>query len=503
MVAAALGGTLGAAGYAPTSFWPGTVLAVACLGLTAVLARTARQAALNGTAFGLALTSITLNWMRLIDLGAAAGLVVAISAWYAVLGVATNLARRTRWWPLLASGLWVLMEYAASRFPFGGFGWLRLGYTMIDSPLSGLFPLVGVGGVSLATAIAAQSLVWVGVHPSPRRATASALTFVALLGSALAGAAVPASRTEGTITLGWVQGGAPGGGVFGIGPARSTAVRHATQTTALGNDIRRGDAPQPDAVIWPENSTDLDPGADPMTRRLIENSVAAVNAPILVGTILNGPGADQRQTASQWWSEQGAGARYIKRSLVPFGEWIPFRDILLPLIPELRYVGAQSVPGTLPGILSLTLRDGRRATVGVLLCFDVAFDQVAYDLPTGDAQIVVVQSSNAMYQGSSQVDQQFAITRARAAELRREVLVVTTSGISGLIDPYGTPSLRIDRGAASGVATIALRSGATPAALIAVPLQQASSLVSLGWLGVLAWRASRQRLNGHRALRDG
>src|SRR5699024_2716556 len=113
------------------------------------------------------------------------------------------------------------------------------------------------------------------------------------------------------------------------------------------------------------------------------------------------------------------------------------RELFLPLIPQLRYVGAQSVPGTQAGVLPATLRDGRTAMLGVLICFDVAFDDVVYDLPGNDAQIIVVQSSNAMYQGSSQIEQQFAITRARAAELRREVLVVTTSGISGVIDPSG------------------------------------------------------------------
>jgi apolipoprotein N-acyltransferase len=189
------------------------------------------------------------------------------------------------------------------------------------------------------------------------------------------------------------------------------------------------------------------------------------------------------------------GPTYVKRSLVPFGEWIPFREILLPLIPQLRYVGAQSVPGTKPGILQGTLRNGRTANFGILICFDVAFDNVAYDLPNGDAQIIVVQSSNAMYQGSSQVEQQFAITRARAAELRREVLVVTTSGISGVIDPTGVPQSRVSSGAATGTVVMPLRNGSTPAAVIGIPLQQLVSLIAAAWLLVLTWR-SKRRIDG-------
>ena len=485
---AALAGALTSVGFAPIGLWPATVVGVAGFALASHGPHSGRRAAAVGTAFGFVFTAITLNWMRMIDPGAAAGLIVAMTTWYALLGVATNLAFRTRAWPVLSAGLWLAMEYAASRFPFGGFGWLRLGYTMLDSPLSGLLPLVGVGGLSFATALLAQSLAWVAIRTSWRRVSALAALIAGLLLAALVGGALPPPATTGNITLGWVQGGAPGGGVYGIGAERSTSYRHASQTAKLAEEISSGRADVPDAVIWPENATDLDPRVDATTRSLIEASVAAARAPILVGTILKGPGQDERQTASQWWTTQGAGPTYIKRSLVPFGEWIPFRDVLLPLIPQLRYVGAQSVPGTVAGTLPVTLRDGRAATVGVLLCFDVAFDQVAIDLPDNGAQIIVVQSSNAMYQGSSQVDQQFAITRARAAELKREVLVVTTSGVSGIIGPDGKPRLRVEQGAASGVTTLPLRNGLTPAAMISVPLQQVLSLAFLAWLALLARR---------------
>lgn len=488
MVLAAAAGAATAAGFAPASLWPATLLGVAGLALTTVRARTAWHAVSAAAGFGALLTTITLNWMSMIDLGAAIGLILLITSWYGLLGAGLYVAGRTRWWPLLGAGTWVLMEYAAAHVPFGGFGWLRLGYAMVDSPLSGLLPLVGVGGLSLATAIAAHLLAWLVSRPSLRRASLTAIGAGGIMASAALGSTLPPPPASGSATVGWVQGGAPGGGVYGIGPARSTTVRHASETLELAADIRAGRVPQPDVVVWPENSTDLDPGADPETRRLIIESAETVRAPLLVGTILDGPGPNQRRTAAQWWSETGdAGPTYIKRSLVPFGEWIPFRDLLLPLIPQLRYVGAQSVPGTQPGVLPATLRDGRTAMLGVLICFDVVFDEIVYDLPGNRAQIIVVQSSNAMYQGSSQVEQQFAITRARAAELRREVLVATTSGISGVIDPTGKPQTRVGSGSAAGTVVLPIRDGITPAAVIGVPLQQLVSFISTAWLLILIW----------------
>jgi len=76
---------------------------------------------------------------------------------------------------------------------------------------------------------------------------------------------------------------------------------------------------------------------------------------------------------------------------------------------------------------------------------------------------MVVGSNNAMFQGSPQIEQQFAITRVRAAELRRQILVVTTSGVSGLIDDHGRVVLRgADHVGDSGVVTLTRTTGRTP-----------------------------------------
>ena len=263
VVVAAAAGAATAAGFAPVSLWPATLLGVAGLALTTVRARTVWHAMRAAGAFGTLLTSLTLNWMSLIDLGAALGLILLVTSWYALLGAGLYVAGRTRWWPLLGAGAWVLMEYAAAHVPFGGFGWLRLGYAMLDSPLSGLLPLVGVGGLSLATAITAHLLAWLVTRPSLRRGALMAIGAGAILASAALGGALPPAPASGSATLGWVQGGAPGGGVYGIGPPRSTTVRHATKTLDLAADITAGRVPQPDVVVWPENATDLDPGSDP------------------------------------------------------------------------------------------------------------------------------------------------------------------------------------------------------------------------------------------------
>ena len=114
------------------------------------------------------------------------------------------------------------------------------------------------------------------------------------------------------------------------------------------------------------------------------------------------------------------------------------------------------------------------------------------DLAT--AQAVIVQSNNAMYQGTAQIEQQFAITRARAAELRRDTLVVTTSGITGLIDPTGRVTMKVtEPGPAVGVVQLGLRTGTTTASWLATPLEVTATVAAALWITALTLTPSPRR----------
>jgi apolipoprotein N-acyltransferase len=321
-----------------------------------------------------------------------------------------------------------------------------------------------------------------------------------LVGSGLRSFQVePVDGRAGSVNVGIVQGNVPGRGIEAMGRARSVTDNHLSETVNLMTRSRLGLVPAPDFLLWPENSTDIDPLRDAVTNQVVQSATEVAGLPILVGAVTEGPGADERQTSALWWDPQrGVLARYDKRNLVPFGEWIPFRDQLLPVVPILRQVGAQGVPGTEPGVLTVPVGQ-REIRLGDVICFELAYDATVYETFTRGAQVSLVQSNNATYGGTGQIEQQFAITRARAMESRREIAVATTNSVSGFIDRDGHVVSRTDEfTAASMVVTMPLRSSITPAVVVAPWLGR--GLAALGLLACfLGWAAHRSGSSRQRA----
>lgn len=479
LAAPAVGVALGLA-WQPTNLWPLAFVAPALFTLLVVGVR--RRAAFGlGYLFALGMLVPAIGWIRVLGTGVAAGLIVFMALFYALLAVALSRMNRLRGWPVWAAAGWVGCEFVFSHVPFGGFGWTRLAYAVVDSPLAGWYPLVGMAGVTFAVALISHLLLWLaaglvrhrtelGSWVRQRGTVVVAALLVAIAVTGVVGQRVDpviGASEQGSVTVGVVQGNVPGRGIEAMGRMRSVTNNHLAETVNLITRARLGLAATPDLVLWPESSTDIDPTEDPLTAATIEAAARTAGVPILVGAVTR-PGPGERQTTALWWVPgQGPVASYHKQDLVPFGEWIPFRDVLLPLVPMLELVGDQGVPGTRPGAIPVQLSDGRQIVLGDVICFELAYDDTVHAMVSNGAQVVVVQSNNATYGGTGQIEQQFAITRARAMELRREIAVATTNSVSGSIDRYGTVLERTDEfTAASLTADLPVRNGLTPAVLV-------------------------------------
>ena len=442
-VARVAGSGLAGAGVA-LAFPPYDAVPLMPLGLAglmlAVGGTRGRVAALHGLVFGLGFMLPLLRWITVIGTDAWLALGLLEASFYAVMALGWGWLRPLRWWPLGIALTWVAAEALRSAVPFGGLPWGRLAFALVDTPLVRLGRLGGPALVSFVVVAAVAALVNAAERGS-RDVRSAALAGAALAVLALT-ALIPvgAASATGTVRVAAVQGNVPGEGMDAFAERRAVLDNHATATSAFAARVADGTPPRPDLVIWPENSSDIDPFRDRTAYRQIDTAVRSMGVPTLVGTIVNGPDQLHVQNMGVVWDPvNGPGERYVKRHPVPFGEYIPFRKLLSAHIERLEQIPRDFARGEEAGVLRVG-----PVTVGDVICFEVAYDGLLRDVVDGGAQLLVVQTNNATYTGTGQLEQQFAISRYRAIETGRTVVVAATNGISGIVAPDGSVRARTE-----------------------------------------------------------
>jgi apolipoprotein N-acyltransferase len=421
LVGAALSGLLLDLAFPPHDAWWLAPIAVGLLTNT-LRGRTLRQGALLGWVHGLCFFGVLLIWTGTIA-GPLAVIALTLleSLFTALLGVALTAVLRLPAWPLWAAAAWVGEEALRDRIPFGGFPWGRLAFSQGHTPLT---PLAAWGGAPLVTlAVAALAAL---VVRAPGRAV--------LLGPALVVLALAISVPTGgePLQVGVVQGNVPRIGLERADQVSEVMLNHVAATHELAAKVRAGELPAPQIVVWPENASDLDPYTSAFARKEISAAVADIGVPVLVGAVTDGPGRFVSNRGIVWDPVTGPGASYVKRHPVPFGEYIPFRSLARAVTDKVDLVPRDFVKGKHPGVLRIG-----PTTVADVICFEVAYDGVVRDAVRGGGRLLVVQTNNATFGRSGETTQQLAMSRLRAVELGRSVVVAATSGESAVIAPDG------------------------------------------------------------------
>ncbi|MGK5632633.1 apolipoprotein N-acyltransferase, partial [Streptomyces sp. URMC 123] len=446
------------------------------------------------------------------DVGPVPWLALALieAVFIGVAGAATALVTRLPAWPLWAAAVWTAVEGLRARLPFGGFPWGKLAFGQAD----GFFlPLAAVGGTPLlgfAVALCGFGLaeaarrVWRRRRPAaedapapargPRRIVAIAATGAAValpvVGSFAALPLVSNAAEEGTATAALIQGNVPRLGLDFNAQRRAVLDNHARRTAQLAEDVRAGRAPRPDFVLWPENSSDIDPYANADAHDVIAGAVRAIGAPTAVGTVIAPETGTLRNTMLLWDPARGPVAEYDKRRVQPFGEYIPMRGFVRIFSSDVDRVRRDFGPGHEPGVFSMA---GTR--VGLATCYETAFDRAVRDVVTGGAQVISVPSNNATFGRTEMTYQQLAMSRVRAVEHSRTVLVPVTSGVSAVIRPDGTVAQRSEMFTpAALVAEVPRRSSLTPATRLgAWPEAVLAALAVAGLTGAVRFRLRARR----------
>ena len=481
--------------FEPVAWSPLLVGGVAGLTL-ALTGLGGRRAALLGLGYGVAFMGVLLPWIQVIGVDAWIGLTLLQAAFYALLGALLVRVMGLPGWPVWAATVWVAVDVARSYVPWGGFPWGRLAFATADTPVASAMTWVSTSGTTFLVALLGSALAWALItgRDAPVRAGVGVAAAVAAAAApALATVVLPVEEhtdVVGEARVAAVQGNVPGEGMDAFAERRAVLDNHVAATRDLAARVDAGETPRPDFVLWPENSTDIDPFRDSTVYADIQSAVDAVGVPTLVGAMVGGEQPmDVYNQGIVWTPGAGPVDSYSKTHPVPFGEYIPHREQLAKLFERLDQIPRDMVPGTEPGLLDL----GGTA-IGDVICFEVAYDGVVHDVAELDPRLLVVQTNNATYMGTGQVEQQFAISRLRAIETGRHVVTVATNGISGIVAPDGSVVERATpRETVVMEADLPLRSGLTPAVRFGGALEVGLLLVAAGALLVAGLRDVRLR----------
>jgi apolipoprotein N-acyltransferase len=500
VLVALAGGLLLAGAFPPVGIWPLAAIGPALLTI-ALWQQRARIALVAGLVFGLAFFFPLLTWLVNVAWYAWTALAVAEAVVFGVLTIGQWLLLRLRGWPFAVAGWWVAVEAVRSRWPYA-FPWGRLAMSQSSAPTAGW---VAIGGPVLLTfliALTGACLAWVvlglaspgmvsGVRSRVGPALACAVTAtVAVCGTFLPADPAGPSGPRHTAVVAAIQGDVPHTkNLPDLLRATTVTQNHVAETDRLAARVRSGAAPAPDVVIWPENSTDEDPRFNSYIYNIISGAVATIDRPVLVGALLQDP---VRNTGALWLPGKGPVAYYVKRQLVPFGEYIPLRGLLDQFTSLPSLVPVNFTPGHRPVVFDLG-----KVRLGDVICYEVGFDRLVSSEVASGANLLAMQTNDADFELDGQTGettQQLAMARIRAIEYDRSVVVASTTGISAIIAPDGSLIAHTGTWQAAAIeASVPLRTAMTPAQRIGGWPEGAISVATAAALLLAFGQLVRQR----------
>jgi apolipoprotein N-acyltransferase len=426
LLLSALSGTILSAAFEPVGKWWVAPIAIA-VHMYALSISTRKV--LCSFIFGLTLNLIVLHWSSTF-VGSIPWVILAIglSLFYLPLALVSK-------WGITAYPLiYILLEEVRNRFPFGGFGWVRIAFTQADAPYAKVAAIGGATALSAAVVLIALVIFLISQR---KFSLLPLLPFLIVL--------VPVNTyvVDSTNVL-MIQGNVPRMGLDFNSRAKAVFNNHFERT-----QIEIANNPNVDFILWPENSVDV----DPFLNTDVKESLDLIKQPLIIGAIVN---KENRllNTSILWGGE--SPETYIKQHLTPFGEYIPLRSLarfVSPLVDEVEDFS----PGDSGKIFEIgTIK------VAPVICYEL-IDDALLERAAKNSNILAVQTNSATFGMSAESAQQLSITRIRAIEHGRNIASVSTTGYSAIINSSGKILQQTSMGTADSFrAEVDLIEGQTP-----------------------------------------
>jgi apolipoprotein N-acyltransferase len=419
----------------PRGWWPLLPLGVGALAL-ALRGQGARGRLLCGALAGGVFYAPTLRWLTDFSVPGYVAVMLLETGLLAAAAAVVPAAGSGRWsrgWWALPAAL-VLLEAVQTRFPWGGFPLPALVLSQPGGPFAAVAPL---GGSLLVTALAAAS----GVALAALVVVPQAARRLAVAGTALVFAVAPwgagpvlDTQPAGTVDAAVVQGGGPRGtrAVF-TDPGEVTA----RQLEVLGAVSGR-----PDLVVLPENVVHVEGRiAGTLPDQLLADQARRLHTTVVAG-VVETDDESFRNAAVAWGPDGRRIGRYEKEHRVPFGEYIPGRELLEQFTDATALVPRDALVGHGEALLP-----SPAGPLGVVISYEVFFADRVREAVAAGGQVVLVPTNAASYATADVPAMELAAARLRAREVGRAVLQAAPTGYSAVVMPNGEVVARSALGA--------------------------------------------------------
>lgn len=445
-LAAAFVGAFTTLAFAPYQFWPLAIISPLIL-LLLLHNRPAKDAALIGYCWGLGQFGMGISWVH-ISIDTFGGmpkiasvflmllLVGYLAVYSALFGWALNrffpASGRTRLL-LGAPALWLICDWLRG-WVMTGFPWLWLGYSQIESPLANYAPLGGVELLTLMVMLSAGALALVWLSKRWALLLIPAVIFAAGYGLKAAQWVTPVAEKATKVAL--IQGNVP--------QARKWLPSERWPTIMKYTDLTRQNW-DADIIIWPEAAI---PAFEFELGSFLHNldAAARLNHSTIITGILNQ--TDDKQfynsvlalgDTTQDEYQYDISQRFHKHHLLPFGEFVPFEDLLRPLAPFFNLPMSSFSAGDF--IQPNMMASGH--ALAPALCYEIIFNEQVRANVTDDTDFLLTLSNDAWFGRSIGPLQHMEIARMRALELGKPLIRATNNGVTAVTDYRGNITAQI------------------------------------------------------------
>ncbi|GAD80279.1 apolipoprotein N-acyltransferase [Vibrio ezurae] len=426
--------------FAPYNLWPLAYISPLLLFLL-LSGQSWRYSALLGYLWGLGLFATGISWVH-VSIDTFGGmpkiasvflmtlLVAYLAIYSALFGALYSRFKAHKTWfgaLLVAPALWLICEWLRG-WVFTGFPWLLLGYSQIDSPIAGLAPIGGVDFVGMAIVAIASTAALAIKRKNAKQLWVPVALFALCTLSYFAHWVTPDNHRAQSVAL--IQG--------NVHQETKWLPSHRWPTIMMYMDHTRQNW-DADIIIWPEAAIPAFEGEVTEFMKSLDKAARMNNSAVITGVLTQ----EAQQTYYNSVTTVGmtpsgeydylTQPHYYKHHLLPFGEFVPFEDILRPLAPFFNLPMSSFNRGEY--IQNNIVAHG--AHMVVALCYEIIFGQQLRDNITNDTDYILTLSNDAWFGDSIGPLQHMAIARMRALEFGMPVIRSTNNGVTAVVDYQG------------------------------------------------------------------